>query len=383
MIKGPMLEPPPIANQTLEERLRLDYGLDGARVAFLPLGADGDSAVYRVEAPEGVFFLKLRRGFDGLGVDVPRWLRAQGLRQIIPVIETRAGASTARLDEWTLILAPFVEGQDGYHRGLSGDQWQEFGAALARVHGTLLPPELAARIPRVQFDGRWRNLLREMLRLAQTGPYADAYAGELAAGLERYSGQVQRLLAQAERLAERMNARWGGAADDDSAHSQNGMTPSPEGKLQPGLRSASGVEQAGPKPVSGGAALAPVLCHTDLHPGNLHITRSDFFIVDWDAPLLAPKEQDLLFFGAGMGFDDPAALERFWQGYGPVEIDAHALAYFRAERVITDLAIYSHDLLVGGAVGADRPQALREVLSNFLPNSTIERAITGIKEDSA
>src|SRR4030095_1546082 len=46
-----------------------------------------------------------------------------------------------------------------------------------------------------------------------------------------------------------------------------------------------------------------VLCHTDIHPGNLLIdTRGTLFIVDWDYPMLAPKERDLMFIGGGQGF---------------------------------------------------------------------------------
>ncbi len=41
-----------------------------------------------------------------------------------------------------------------------------------------------------------------------------------------------------------------------------------------------------------------VLCHSDIHAGNVLIDQSNaIYIVDWDAPIMAPKERDLMFIG--------------------------------------------------------------------------------------
>ena len=43
-----------------------------------------------------------------------------------------------------------------------------------------------------------------------------------------------------------------------------------------------------------------VLCHTDIHGGNILISdNNELYIVDWDDPILAPKERDLMFIGGG------------------------------------------------------------------------------------
>jgi len=45
-----------------------------------------------------------------------------------------------------------------------------------------------------------------------------------------------------------------------------------------------------------------VLCHSDIHVGNVLIhENSDIYIVDWDEPIIAPKERDLMFIGGGVG----------------------------------------------------------------------------------
>jgi thiamine kinase-like enzyme len=42
------------------------------------------------------------------------------------------------------------------------------------------------------------------------------------------------------------------------------------------------------------------LCHSDIHAANLLISNGDFFIVDWDTLIMAPKERELMFIGAGI-----------------------------------------------------------------------------------
>ena len=73
-----------------------------------------------------------------------------------------------------------------------------------------------------------------------------------------------------------------------------------------------------------------VICHADLHPGNVLVGRDgSLAIVDWDAPLLAPKARDLMGIGGGLGLrgEIPATEALFYQGYGAATVDRTALAY--------------------------------------------------------
>ena len=84
-----------------------------------------------------------------------------------------------------------------------------------------------------------------------------------------------------------------------------------------------------------------------------------------------------MFVGGGLGFrgHTPAEEARFfYKGYGPAQIDTRALAYYRYDRIVQDLAIYCSDVLTSDAGGADRAQALIYTQSNFAPGGTIERA---------
>ena len=106
-----------------------------------------------------------------------------------------------------------------------------------------------------------------------------------------------------------------------------------------------------------------VLCHSDIHAGNVLIGSDDaFYIVDWDNPISAPKERDLMFIGGGQGFTGhtPQGEETlFYRGYGEAQVNPVALAYYRYERIVTDIAVFCEQLLLSDAGGEDRAQSLQ------------------------
>src|SRR5512147_3024064 len=116
-----MLERPPIPDDKIISALQAEYGLAAAEFTFLPVGADLNTAAYRlVDRQGGAFFVKLRRGtFDETSVTLPRFLSDRGIAQIIPPLLSLSGSLWARLDDCTLILYPFVEGRNCYEVELS------------------------------------------------------------------------------------------------------------------------------------------------------------------------------------------------------------------------------------------------------------------------
>ena len=109
--------------------------------------------------------------------------------------------------------------------------------------------------------------------------------------------------------------------------------------------------------------------------------KNNLYIVDWDAPLLAPKERDLMFIGGGI--DTIWKSERdealFYEGYGKTEINIAALAYYRYERIIEDLVAYCEQLILTNEGGSDREQAYKRFTINFKPGRTIEIADKTVK----
>ncbi len=120
-----------------------------------------------------------------------------------------------------------------------------------------------------------------------------------------------------------------------------------------------------------------VLCHSDIHAGNVLIDGNNaIYIVDWDEPIMAPKERDLMFIGGGVGnvWNKPHEETLFYKGYGKTEVDSTVLAYYRHERIVEDIAVYSQELLLTKAGGKDRPEMYRQFIDMFAPQGVVEIA---------
>jgi Ser/Thr protein kinase RdoA (MazF antagonist) len=88
-----------------------------------------------------------------------------------------------------------------------------------------------------------------------------------------------------------------------------------------------------------------VVCHTDLHGGNLILNGAgDLYIVDWEGAQLAPPEQDLFFFA---GEDTFHGL--FWPNYArefpEATLGLDALGFYFYRRGLEDLAEWIQRLL--------------------------------------
>ena len=330
-----MLEKPAIPDDEILSRLQAAYALQPQDLTFLPLGADPNTAVYRVKlVDEESYFLKLRLGnFEKFCVELPVFLQAQGVEGILAPIPTTDGHPWATMGEIRLILYPFVDGQDGYEVELRDEDWVRLGRIIRNVHGLDLPQELKARIAVEDYSPHNRESLSRLIRGLNERKAADDLTARLVGFLKLHEETIDLLLKQAEMLADLLRAR--------------------------------GYEF--------------VLCHADLHAGNVFIDRHDrrLYIIDWDDPVLAPKERDLMFPGGAQGFSGhtPAQEEAlFFQGYGEVPVDWDALTHYRIERVVVDLAIFGEVICDPAESHGNREQAFRYLASNFDPGGTIDRA---------
>ena len=100
------------------------------------------------------------------------------------------------------------------------------------------------------------------------------------------------------------------------------------------------------------------------------------YIVDWDDPIMAPKERDLMFIGGGVAnvWNKPHEEELFYKGYGKTEVNTTILAYYRHERIVEDIADYGQDLLLTTAGGEDRPEMYKHFIGMFEPSGVVDIA---------
>jgi spectinomycin phosphotransferase len=327
-----MLSKPDIPDEFIISRLQDEYNLRVTSLTFLPLGADMGTAVYRVVADdETVYFLKLRKYFDEIIVTVPLFLKSQGVQEIIAPFKTKSKGGWADFGEYKMILYPFIEGKNGFEMELSDHHRRTLGAAFKAIHSVQLPPKLKTQIPQETFLPKYRESMRAFQEQVENHTFDEPVAAKLAEFIKSKRDEINHLIERAEELISELQSK----------------------------------------------PLEFVLCHTDIHGGNMLISDNDgFYIVDWDAPLLAPKERDLMFIGGGI--DEIWKSKRdesvFYAGYGKTQIDFLIMAYYRYERVIEDLAAYGEQLLSTDEGGADREQDYRRFTGNFEPGQTIDIA---------
>jgi spectinomycin phosphotransferase len=332
-----VLEKPAISDESIVARLRSDYGLSIAQLSFLPLGFDLNSAVFRAVAGDGAaYFVKLRRAaFDPICVTLPRLLSDRGVRQIIAPLPTQLGQLWANVNDFTLIVYPFVDGRTAREMPLSERQWRDFGAAMKSLHAAPLPATITESLRRVTYSSKWRDSVRMFLARIADEALVDPIAIRLAAVVTAHRTQIIDLVARADALTHTLMRRT--------------------------------------EPM--------VVCHTDIHASNLLIGADGaVYIVDWDDPMLAPKERDLMFPGGGQGFLGYSADQEetlFYRGYGDTSVDRDALRYFRCERILEDIALACEQLLSPDGGSADRELTLHYLGANFLPGGTIEAAQRG------
>ena len=329
-----MLEKPDIPENVLISSAQEAFNLPLKQVIFLPLGYDLNTAVYRLETQAGIaYFLKLRKGaFEEITVSLPYFLYTQSLKTIIPPLVARNQQLWGEMGEYKLILYPFIEGTNGYETHLDPEQWQVFGQAMNFIHTVQVPPTLLSQIPRETYSPHWRLRVKEFQKQVGNETYSDSVSARLAAFICQNQPSISQVVKRAGQLATSL---------------QN-------------------------NPVTF------TLCHADIHPGNLHISSNrSVYIVDWDNPLLAPKEHDLNLIGGGghSPWRSDQEAELFYTGYGSSRIDPRALAYYRFERIVVDMAEFCTQLLLSSEGGEDREQAYQYFTGLFEPGADIDLAI--------
>ncbi len=325
-----MLTPPALATEAIIACLHERYGLYARQAIFLPLGADVNAAVYRIEAKDGAaYFLKLKRGnFDDIVVAVPAFLHAHGARLVMAPLPATDGHLWVSAHGFTWILYPFMDGKNGYEVALSDAQWVELGESLRAIHDAVLPPAINQRVPREDYSPRWRDVVLRFDEQVETHVYDDPVAERLAAFWRANQSEIQLIVERAGALGQAL---------------RNDASPF-------------------------------VICHSDLHAGNILLgANGAMAIVDWDEPISAPKERDLMFVGSNINdvLDDAREVALFYQGYGATALNPVAISYYRYERIAADLAAYGEQIF--GVQGSleDREVGLRQMTGQFLPREVI------------
>jgi spectinomycin phosphotransferase len=332
-----MREKPPLPDATIIACLRDHYHLTITELEFLPLGNDSSASVYRASADDGrAFLLKLKRDpvFEP-GLQVPRYLKDQGMKQVVVPLPTITGTLWRTVDDFALILYPFIDGDEGMAAGLSDRQWLEYGAVVRQLHASQLPADLLAQVPRETFvpQAKWSGVIRELQATVPTRNYDHPAEQELAQFWQDHHAEIQRILDRTAALGRELQKR----------------------------------------------SLDFVLYHGDIHTANLLLTpEGDLFVVDWDQPVIAPKERDLMFIVGGTVQRSPINEREqalFFQSYGPTEIDWPVLAYYRYEWLVQDIGDYGERVfLLPDAGDITKHESVAGLKAMFDPGAVVDVA---------
>ena len=322
-------------HQHLIDCLNVNYGMDVIKLTHLPLGADTTASKYKAQTsnPSSSYFVKLKRGDVQKDISnvITTLLRDAGITHIIPTLKTLKGNMTQHLQDGALTVFPFIEGKDGFTRDLTEDQWVTLGHVMRQIHDLSIPPEIQSTIRKESYSPKWRQAVRSFYPLLETEPKGDDIAIKSLAFMKEHKSTIQRLVDRADQLAQ------------------------------------EAVTQSCPF----------VLCHSDIHGGNVLIGEdTSLYIVDWDDPIIAPKERDLMFIGGGVAnvWNKSFEEDLFYQGYGKTDINKILLAYYRHERIVEDIAVYTKLLLLNDAGGHKRYEWYDQLTSQFDPQGVVEIA---------
>jgi len=327
-----MIEKPDIKDERIIIALNQNYSIQVSHLEFLPIGNDASAFSYRVKAINGdLYFLKLKRKLWNLaGLCVPRFLKDNGIEQVIAPFPTKTQELSVDVDKFALILYPFITGNEAMEVGMSDSQWTELGSVLKQIHNTELPAVISEYINRETFIPKWSSLAKELHERINKRNYDEPYQKELANFWKKNNKTIQTLIERTEMIGKHL----------------------------------------------GETDLEFVLCHADIHTANILITRENkMFTVDWDDTLFAPKERDLMFV---LAEDSTHSREEqlFFDGYGDVKVNQLALAYYRYEWCVQEIGDFGKRVFLTKDVGEntkhDAVQGFKEL---FLPGDVIETAL--------
>lgn len=334
-----MRDDPGMDNDRLATCLARAYGIRVVSITFLPIGYDLSASVYEVVTAERAsYFLKVRSGpVHEPGLLVSRALVGAGVANVLAPLPTRTSALWCSLDDpggSHAVLYPFVRGENAMIAGLSNDQWREFGASLRAVHGSGLDERFRDLLPVETFALPSAPLVRRLLALVAGTEFESEAASWFAAFWRANAGRIRDLLARAEQLGR-------------------------------GLQSKS---------------FELVLCHGDIHAANILVGDDGrIWLVDWDEPLIAPRERDLLFVvGSTIARPvEPEEEDLFFEGYGPADVDPAALAYYRYERIVQDLGETGQSVFLDPGLSEQvREEGATLAIDFFMPGGALDRAET-------
>ncbi len=318
-----MLEKPKVNEDEIVNYLHTAYKISAIELNFLPLGNSTNAWMYEVTSDTGKkYFLKLKKGeVYEPSLFVPQYLKNKGVKQIVAPIPDNNDRLSSIVASHTLILYPFITTDTASTVGMSDEQWMDLGKIVKDLHSANISG-LAVELQKDNFSKKWIDWIQD-LRIKIESQNDDAFQAEMKKIWNEKSEKIDEIVQRAVKLSQTIEKK----------------------------------------------NLGFVLCHTDIHDDNILVKGDEIFIVDWDNPMLAPKERDLMYF---VGQKSEVA---FFKGYGATNIDKQMVAYYLYEWVIQDMCDYvARVFTVQDSGVATKNHAIQSFRELFEPGNAVDKA---------
>ncbi len=332
----------PLDLQILIETVHHEYGISLVSLQFLLRGWGGDC--YSAVTRDGVrYFLKLHDDATYMGtaatsrafyLPLMNQLSGKGILPHIPqLVSTKTGALSLQIDLGELVITHFIEAD------LVG-----FGFLPDNILGSLAKAVGILHRSRPQLDFEYP--LIEQFEIA--------FETDLVQSFDRVAAITSQDNLGKQLLRQTLLPHKAGVLD----------------ALQH-LKKLRDQVRVNPKPM--------VVCHTDLHGGNL-MTAGDgtLYILDWENALIAPPEHDLFFFAGETRFRE-VFLPPYEDQFDPISLNRDVLGFYFYRRALEDIAGFVFRILQGdGGVDRDR-EDIEWLIGNLEDLATIESNLAKIQ----
>lgn len=292
-----MITAPRINEEKLKEFLHHNYAYTILQLTFLPKGET--SWIYIVETTKGKFILKLYTFPLPLLEEATQLTYTLyttcGITQIVHAIQAKNSKTINVFETYPAVLFNFIPGKEMLEQKLTDQQVEELGIIIGKVHKAT---HQVGEFPRKEtFTSKDREVFFNVVERIQSHAKSEnVYERQL---IDLFLAKKERIMQEYSRL-------------DDMSY------------------------------ILAAKNLPFVLCHSDPTAGNILIgEKNELFIIDWDTPLLAPKERDLFFF--------QERLEPFMKGYtsivGETVLDNDVLEFYRLEWNVQEIADFGSRIL--------------------------------------
>jgi spectinomycin phosphotransferase len=230
------------------------------------------------------------------------------------------------------MLFPYINGQSGWNISLSKEQFIEFGKFMYNLHSANIPNKYTTNIITENYNKGYRENVKNIMGNIKNKNHGHSVIIDFINCLKDNKNIIIEMILSAENIIKEI-------INEDQ-------------KM--------------------------CLCHGDIHAGNILIDNNDFYIVDWDTLILAPKERDLMFIGGGIGgkWNKEKEVEYFYAGYGnELSVDKKLIKYYRYERIIQDIYEFYQQIMDKNTEEEERKLCFELFKKQFEQNNVVEIAM--------